>query len=281
MKKNRGKHTRARLGQHFLTDARVRDRIIASLDPKPGDRIVEIGAGRGFLTEALAPRVKKLWAIELDSRWALRLKSAFIHSPPVEVLEADVLRVDFHRFLAECREGEKLRVVGNLPYYISSPILFRLFEFADLLQDATLMLQKETAERITASPVTKDYGYASLATQLFTDAALLFTIPPSAFSPPPQVESAVVHLHMAPRNKELAIEDAAPFLKFAQQIFLEKRKTLFNNLKRFIPRNASDTHARLQALLTECALDSTVRAENLSLHTTAQLYRTLRQRGFL
>lgn len=272
---------RPRLGQHFLTDSRIRDRIISSMDLRPSDTVVEIGAGRGFLTEALAPRVKKLWAIEMDPRWAATLKAAFVNSKRVEVVSKDVLNVDFRQFVPRDHDPGGLRVVGNLPYYISSPILFRLFEYTGILRDATLMLQREMAERITASPTTKDYGYASLATQLFTQAKTLFSIPPSSFSPPPKVHSSVVHLVVAPRAMQLGIEDVPAFLIFGQQIFLEKRKTLFNNLKRLIARTSPDTYLRLQHSLAECSLDLQVRAENVSLEATALLYRTLRHQGFL
>ncbi|MFI5174690.1 MAG: 16S rRNA (adenine(1518)-N(6)/adenine(1519)-N(6))-dimethyltransferase RsmA [Terriglobia bacterium] len=271
---------RPRLGQHFLMDYRVRDRIVSSLNLQPSDTVLEIGAGRGFLTEALAPRVRKLWAVETDARWAAILKAAFVDSEQVEVIAEDILKVDFHDFAPPGQEKAALRIVGNLPYFISSPILFRLFDYTGLIRDATLMLQREMAERITATPTGKEYGYASLATQLFSRAEILFTIPPSSFSPPPQVHSSVVRLLMSPRAEQLALDDAPRFLKFAQQIFLEKRKTLLNNLKRFIVNN-TDTHTQLQEILRECSLDLKVRAENTPLEATALLYRTLRQRGFL
>jgi 16S rRNA (adenine1518-N6/adenine1519-N6)-dimethyltransferase len=272
---------RARLGQHFLTDRRMRDQVVSSMGLQPSDTVVEIGAGRGFLTEALAPHVKKLWAIEMDPRWVVMLKAAFLDSKRVEVIAQDVLKVNFHHFATAGEASAGLRVVGNLPYYISSPILFRLFEYADLIRDATLMVQRELAERITATPTSKDYGYASLVTQLFSGVKMLFPVPPSSFSPPPRVHSSVIRLVMSPRAKSLALDDTALFLKFAQQIFLEKRKTLFNNLKRFIVRNSPDTLAQLQEILGECSLDLKVRAENVPLESTAQLYRTLRHRGFL
>jgi 16S rRNA (adenine1518-N6/adenine1519-N6)-dimethyltransferase len=264
-----------------LTDRRVRDRIVSSMNLEPSDTVVEIGAGRGFLTEGLAPRVGRLWAIEADPRWAAMLKSAFLDSKKVEVIAEDILKVDFHDLVPAGQEKAALRVVGNLPYYISSPILFRLFEYAALIRDATLMLQREMAERITATPTSKNYGYASLATQLFSRAGTLFMISPSSFSPPPQVNSAVVHLSMSPRGGQLELDDVPRFLRFAQQIFLEKRKTLLNNLKRFVAKSTPDTHLQLQEILRECSLDLKVRAENTPLEATALLYRTLRQRGFL
>lgn len=272
---------RPALGQHFLADRQMRDRIVSSLRLRPFDTVVEIGAGHGFLTEALAPHVKKLWAIEMDPRCAVRLKAAFLASKRIEVIAEDVLKVDFHHFVPAGEERAGLRVVGNLPYYISSPILFRLFEYADLILDATLMVQRELADRITATPTSKDYGYASLATQLFSRAEVLFQVPPSSFSPPPRVHSSVIRLVMSPRAKSLALDDPTSFLKFAQQIFLEKRKTLLNNLKRFIVRTSPDIPAQLQEILGECSLDLKVRAENVPLESTARIYRTLRQRGFL
>jgi 16S rRNA (adenine1518-N6/adenine1519-N6)-dimethyltransferase len=272
---------RPKLGQHFLIDTLVRERLVASLRLQPTDTVVEIGAGRGFLTEALAPRVKKLWAVELDPRWALTLKAAFINSPTVEVVRQDVLKADFHRFLDPADEGGPLRIVGNLPYYISSPILFHLFNHAAVIRDATLMVQREVAERLTATPTSRSYGYASLVTQLFTQPTVLFSVSPKAFSPPPRIQSAVVHLHMSPRTAALQLDDVPAFLKFAQQIFLEKRKTLLNNLRRLIHDRSEDASSRLQSVMAECALQSTVRAENISLESTAQLYRNLRRHALL
>lgn len=269
-----------RLGQHFLKDGRVRDRIISDLCLQGDDEVLEIGAGRGFLTVALAQRARKLWAIELDARCVQALKVAFLHSKKVNVLEADILKVDL-KALCGGSPPHRLRIVGNLPYYITSPILFRLFEQADVIRDATLMVQREVAERITAPPTSKQYGYASLATQLFSHAQLCFSIPPSAFSPPPRVHSSVVHLQISPRAAELRLDDVSGFLQFAQGIFQEKRKTLFNNLKRMIPWAAPSARHRLLEALSEGGLNSTVRAENLSLEQTAQLYRRLRHLGWL
>jgi 16S rRNA (adenine1518-N6/adenine1519-N6)-dimethyltransferase len=281
MKKKLTARTRQPLGQHFLVDIGVRDRIIDSLGLQSADHVVEIGAGRGYLTEALAPCVKRLWAIEIDPRYALRLKTQFINSSVVEVLEGDFLRIDLRSLAAQMDKVGKLRVVGNLPYFISSPILFRLLEYSDLISDVTLMLQQEMAERITATPTSRDYGYASLVTQLFSRPTMLFSVPPKAFSPPPQVHSSVIRLVMASRTAALSLDDMPQFLKFAQQIFLEKRKTLLNNLRRFIPAEASGPDAPLPEIFRQCKLDSKVRAENLSLEATAQLYRALRQRGWL
>lgn len=274
-------HTRRRLGQHFLIDTGVRNRILDSLRLEANDGIVEIGAGRGFLTEALARQAKKVWAIEIDPTLALGLKARFISTPHVEIVKGNVLHVDFHALAAQLEERRKLRVVGNIPYSISSPILFRLLKFADCIQDATLMLQKEMADRITAAPTSPDYGYASLATQLFSRPARLFAVPPKSFLPPPQVHSAVIRLVMASRAEELGVPHWDPFLKFAQQIFMEKRKTLLNNLKRLLSASRPERSSELAEVLEQCQLDSKIRAENLPLEATARLYAALRQRGML
>ncbi|MDD5541877.1 MAG: 16S rRNA (adenine(1518)-N(6)/adenine(1519)-N(6))-dimethyltransferase RsmA [Acidobacteriia bacterium] len=281
MKRTLRQHTRQRLGQHFLIDSGIRNRILESLRLTSTDAVVEIGAGRGFLTEALAHQAKKVWAVEIDPQLALGLKAQFISTPHVEIMVEDILQFDF-RALARPLGGEKkLRVVGNVPYFISSPIIFRLLDCGDCIQDATLMLQKEMADRITASPTSRDYGYASVATQLCSRATHLFAVPPKSFFPPPQVQSAVIQLTMASRSQELAISDTKSFLKFAQQIFTEKRKTLLNNLKRFLPGNRPETSRQLMEVFDQCQLDSKIRAENLSLEATARLYAVLRQRGML
>jgi 16S rRNA (adenine1518-N6/adenine1519-N6)-dimethyltransferase len=281
MKKKSHVSRGARLGQHFLSDHRFRDRILEAFQPRPDDLVIEIGSGRGFLTEALAPRVKKLWAIEIDARWAATLKAAFINSKRVEVLREDILKVNFEQFAQEGGGVTKLRVVGNLPYYITSPILFHLFDQGSFIRDALLMVQTEVAERLTALPNSRQYGFASLATQLYSRPRMLFRVPPSSFSPPPRVHSSIIHLELSARADELLLDDVGAFLKFAQQIFLEKRKTLLNNLKRFIPNRSEETPLQILQALADCSLDSKVRAENVSLEATAWLYRTLRHQGFL
>ncbi len=282
MSKQRHSHRRARLGQHFLIDAQIRDLLISNLNLDATDVWVEIGAGRGYLTEALAGRVRKLFAVELDPRWALTLKAGFINSKTVTVVCADILRLDFHDFLDGTNGGRTLRVVGNLPYYITSPILFHLFNYADLLREAFLMVQQEVAERVTAAPSSRDYGYASLATQFFAKAEILFSIPPRAFSPPPKVRSAVIHLVFSDQNRsQLQIDDTSEFLKFGRGIFSEKRKTLLNNLRRMIPVGPLSARLAVEELLLNCGLHPQVRAENLSLADAAHLYRTLRLRGLL
>ncbi len=194
--------------------------------PAPEPVVIEIGPGRGALTEFLLPRAERLIAIELDPALAARVRERF---PRVEVVEADVLTVDLARW------GPAV-VAGNLPYYITSPILEKIFAMGPLLKRAVVLVQLEVARRLAAAPATRDYGYLTVATQLRARPELLFRVQPGAFAPPPKVDSAAVLLtpHPAP------VENAAGFLEFAGRAFQHKRKTLRNNLLPFYGKKVED-----------------------------------------
>ncbi|HWR50650.1 MAG TPA: 16S rRNA (adenine(1518)-N(6)/adenine(1519)-N(6))-dimethyltransferase RsmA [Bryobacteraceae bacterium] len=205
-----------KLGQHFLTARSFLERIAAAACPSRVPLLVEVGPGRGALTEHLIPRCDRLVAIEIDPLLAAGLRERF---PSVEVVEADVLETDLSSW------GDAT-VAGNLPYYITSPIVERVLAMGPLLQRAVFLVQREVAERLAASPGSRDYGYLTVHTQLFAEARYLFRVPPGAFSPPPKVDSAVVLL--TPRT--LPVADIHGFLEFASRAFRQKRKTLRNNL---------------------------------------------------
>jgi 16S rRNA (adenine1518-N6/adenine1519-N6)-dimethyltransferase len=205
-----------KLGQHFLTSRSFLERIAAAACPERVPLLIEIGPGRGALTEHLIPRCDRLIAIELDSELASVLRQRF---PEIEVVEGDVLETDLARW------GETV-VAGNLPYYITSPIVERVLALGPLLRRAVFLVQREVAERLAASPGSRDYGYLTVQTRLFTEPKYMFRVPPGAFSPPPKVDSAVVLL--TPRTPPIA--DIGGFLEFASRAFRQKRKTLRNNL---------------------------------------------------
>jgi 16S rRNA (adenine1518-N6/adenine1519-N6)-dimethyltransferase len=214
---------RKRFGQHFLVDRHYIERIVLSLDPKPGDHIVEIGPGLGALTRPLLERVQHLNVIEIDRDLAAKLTSEF-GAERLSVHVADALTFDFSAL------GHDLRVVGNLPYYISSPLLFHLAQFDAHLRDVTVMLQKEVVDRMVAKPSTPDYGRLSVMLQVRFRIDRLFNVPAGAFRPPPKVESAVARL--APLlgvRPQLADEDL--FAKIVAAAFGQRRKTLRNALK--------------------------------------------------
>ena len=229
------------------------------------ETVVEIGPGAGAITELLAPRARRLIAIELDRDLAARLRAQF---PALEIIEADVLTVDLNTLR---REGEKLRVVGNLPYYITSGILLRLFHFNGFIASAVIMMQREVADRVAAPPGSRDYGLLSATTQLYAKVERILTLPPSAFMPPPDVHSTVLRLTMRPRFAELGV-DPGTFLPFLRQSFAQKRKTLRKNL-----RAAGFNPARIAEALEKAAIPPSARAEELDLERTAALWTALQQ----
>src|SRR4051812_2431799 len=224
---------RKRFGQHFLEPAWVA-RLIDAVDPRPDDTFVEIGPGRGALTRVLAPRVKKVIAVEIDRDLAAALPGNV--GGNVDVIEGDFLDLALDSLVspAEASGGRTApcRVIGNLPYNVSSPILFKLLHAADdgrRFSDATLMLQKEVVDRLVAGPGGGDYGTLAIQVGLVADIERLLTLPPGAFRPPPKVTSAVVRLRFHP-----AVEDVGSlevFEKVVRGIFLQRRKTLANALK--------------------------------------------------
>ncbi len=209
-----------RFGQHFLASQSALARIASALGDTRQQCLVEIGPGRGALTSHLFTRAEKVIAIEVDPVLAQYLRGKFRDEPKLEVVENDILKVDLRAF-------GPISVVGNLPYYITSPIVEKVLSLGALLQRAVFLVQKEVAERLTAAPGSRDYGYLSVQTQLLAHAELLFAVPSTAFKPPPKVESAVVRL--TPREVT-GVDDVAGFLKFAGLCFRHKRKTLRNNL---------------------------------------------------
>ena len=213
---------RKRFGQNFLVDPHYVSRIIAAVDPHPGDNVVEIGPGLAAITAGLVERAGRIAAIELDRDLAARLRETF--SPAqLTLYEADALTFDYAQL------GAGLRVVGNLPYNISSPLLFRLVEFAAQLRDVHVMLQKEVVARMAAAPATPDYGRLSVMLQVRFRVTRLFVIPPGAFRPAPKVDSAFVRLVPLGAARP-AIADEALFARVVAAAFGQRRKTLRNAL---------------------------------------------------
>lgn len=254
-----------KLGQNFLVDDQARHQIVDALGDVSDRTVVEIGPGHGALTEILASRCQRLIALELDRALAAELTFRFRDQPQVVFIEGDVLERDL-RTLAP--KGATLDVIGNLPYYITSDILLHLFAAAPVLRRAVLMMQREVADRVTASPGVRDYGLLSASTQMHAEAQNLFTLPPSAFNPPPEVYSSVVRLHFAPRFGALGV-DPAGFDRFLRQAFAQKRKTLTNNL-----RSAGYSPDQLEQRWPE-EIPRQARAEELPLDAMALLYRSL------
>ena len=216
---------RKRFGQHFLTDGAVIADIVDAIDPRPGDALVEIGPGLGAMTDPLVARCDRLTVIELDRDLAARLR----RRPELEVVESDVLKVDFAAMAQ--RAGRALRVVGNLPYNISTPILFHLLEAVDHVADQHFMLQKEVVERMAAHPCSKAFGRLSVMLQWRYDIESVLDVPPEAFEPPPRVESAVVRMQPLP---DVPNVDAALLGEMVAVAFSQRRKLLRHTLGRWL-----------------------------------------------
>jgi 16S rRNA (adenine1518-N6/adenine1519-N6)-dimethyltransferase len=216
---------RKRFGQHFLVDTGVLDAIVSAIDPRPGEALVEIGPGLGALTRPLLERCERLTVVELDRDLAARLR----RNPALEVIEADVLTVDFAALAAA--RGAKLRIVGNLPYNISTPILFHLLGAAAQVEDQHFMLQQEVVDRMAAGPGGKDYGRLSVMLQWRYHVEALIEVPPEAFDPPPRVDSAVVR--MIPWPAPAAV-DRALLEELVAAAFSQRRKLLRHSLGRWL-----------------------------------------------
>jgi 16S rRNA (adenine1518-N6/adenine1519-N6)-dimethyltransferase len=241
------------------------------VDLRPEDLVVEIGPGRGAMTELLAERARQVVAVELDRMLAEQLQKKLATGSHTEVLQADILSVDL---AALCRRHgtERCFVFGNLPYYITSPIIHRLFLFHDRIRAMSLLVQHEVAERLVAGPGTREYGYLTVLTQLFSYPRILLEVPPGAFAPPPKVQSTLLEFRMretAGPGSLLAKAEVEGFLQFVKRCFAQKRKNLPNNLAGFYSR------ARVELELGHLFLASSVRAEQLALEELLRLYRRL------
>ena len=266
-----------KLGQHFLDDGSAALRIVQALGDASQSTVLEIGPGRGSLTSLLVRRVRRLIAIETDRVLAAQLRMKFSLTPNIEIIEGDILAVDFNTLFGpkpgSTRPGmenvpEKVRVIGNLPYFITSDILLRLFENHRYFESLVLMVQKEVADRLAARPGTSEYGLLSATAQLYAKVEKLFTLDPDSFSPPPKVHSTVLRMTLSPQLEKLRVNEAE-FIQFLKTSFAQKRKTLWNNLK---SRYASQ---ELKKAMAKSKIDEAVRAEALSLEQSASLFRAL------
>jgi 16S rRNA (adenine1518-N6/adenine1519-N6)-dimethyltransferase len=257
-----------KLGQNFLNDSQAIQRIAASIGDLTNRTVIEVGPGQGAITAALAAKAKHLVAVELDHELVPFLRAQF---PPdrVTVIEQDVLQFDFAA--ASAAAGERLPVVGNLPYGITSQILLKLAANHAVLDRAVLMVQREVADRVTAEPGSRDYGLLSVTVQMYGPAQNLFTLPPESFTPPPDVHSTVFRWRFEPRFAELGVDETS-FPRFIRQCFAQKRKTLANNL-----RAAGIAPATITAALNQAEISALARAEALSVDTFATLWHRIEE----
>lgn len=260
---------RQRLGQHFLGDPGWRKRILDTLPRAPDDIWLEIGAGHGEMTQLLAGSGRRVIAVEADARLAQGLQEQVGARseawPGVEVVRGDILSLDLAQLA-----GERFRVYGNLPYYITSPILQHLFNYSDRIASIHVVIQFEVAARIVARPARRVYGYLSALCQFYTRPEIVLRIPPGAFRPPPRVTSALVRMTLPGERATLVVKDEKRFLAFVGICFGQKRKTLRNNLRSVAPAQ------RLVEAFMACGLRPDARAEQLSLTQFAALFAALR-----
>ncbi|BCX82816.1 16S rRNA (adenine1518-N6/adenine1519-N6)-dimethyltransferase [Methylomarinovum caldicuralii] len=252
---------RKRFGQNFLQDGRVIQRIVTALDPRADDHVVEIGPGRGALTRHLLDRCRRLEVVEIDRDLAALLREKFATAANLVVHEADALAFDFSALAAP---GEQLKVVGNLPYNISTPLLFHLFGQQAVISQMLFMLQKEVVERLAAVPGSKTYGRLSVMTQYHCRIEKCFNVKPACFQPPPKVMSAVVRLTPHPRPP-VGVGAYSVFETVVAKAFGQRRKTLRNALRGLLEADA----------IAACGVDPAARAETLPLEAFAALSRTL------
>ena len=272
----RSRH-KPKLGQNFLADHGAARRIVEALGDVSNRTVIEIGPGEGVLTDLLVKRTKRVIGVELDRVLAAQLRMRYATLTNVEVLESDFVTVDFSSMLGR-RPGplhdlrptkpETVDVIGNIPYYVTSDIVLRILALHRSVERVVIMVQREVADRIAAAPGSRDYGLLSATAQLYARAETLFTLPPEAFNPPPEVHSAVLRLTMAPRFEELQVEEG-PFIQLLKIAFAQKRKTLANNLKGFYSASSIKTGLKAAGLRPD------VRAEAVPLEKMAALSRSL------
>ena len=267
-----------KLGQHFLVGEGAAQRIVEALGDVSQATVLEIGPGNGALTDLLARKARRLIAIELDRVLSAQLRMKFNMHQNVEIIEGDILKIELDTVFGakpgSLRTGlnfapQPARVVGNLPYYITSDILLRLLEYHRYFSTIVIMVQKEVADRLAASAGKRDYGLLSATAQLYGRVEQLFTLPPEAFSPPPKVHSSVIRITIKPRLEALRVSEAE-FIAFLKICFGQKRKTLWNNLKTHYDEDM------LRAALAKSGVKPAIRAEALPLERTAALFRALR-----
>lgn len=242
-------HPRKRFGQHFLEDQSVLQEIVDSIDPKPTDHLVEIGPGLAALTQYLIDRAQTFDAVEIDRDLMVTLQKQFQHSPHFKLHQADALSFNFTSLV---KAREKLRVVGNLPYNISTPLLFHLFTQLECIEDMHFLLQKEVVERLCAEPNSSHYGRLSVMAQYFCTNIRLFEVGPDAFNPPPKVDSALIR--MVPHAIKFPAKKWDDLSLIVREAFNQRRKTLANSLKRLVPA----------AELRDLGIDPSSRAQELS-----------------
>jgi 16S rRNA (adenine1518-N6/adenine1519-N6)-dimethyltransferase len=252
------------LGQNFLADQNIRNKIIGALDLQPADIVLEIGSGKGELTELISRRVRKIYALEIDRRLYPALSGFFAGRENVQIINQDILKFDLSEFIKHNKIRGKLKVFGNIPYYISSPIIEHLLKFRAYLNVIYITTQKEFAARVAASPGTKDYGSFSCFVQYYALPEILFQISRNCFKPSPKVDSSFLELKIR-ESPAVCVKDEGLFFRIIRSAFNQRRKTLRNSLSDLISEEA------LNKFFKASGIDNKVRPERLSLNDFALL----------
>jgi len=263
-----------KFGQNFLIDQNILAGIVKGAQLSKEDIVIEIGPGIGSLTQYIAEQVKEVVAIEIDHSLIPILKETMKDYDNVTILQHDILKVDLNQLIEEKWQGKPVKVVANLPYYITTPIIMSLFESHIPLVSITVMIQKEVADRMQAKPSTKDYGALSLAVQFYSNPEVVLQVPPSCFIPQPKVGSSVIRLSYTDKNK-VSFEDDAFLFKVIRGAFQQRRKTLVNTLAHQSDLDVSKE--KVSKVLEEMQLSLTIRGEALGLDQFIELARRLKQ----
>ncbi|WP_077303875.1 16S rRNA (adenine(1518)-N(6)/adenine(1519)-N(6))-dimethyltransferase RsmA [Terribacillus halophilus] len=264
------------LGQNFLIDTNILRNIIHHAGVTKESGAIEIGPGMGALTEQLAIAAKKVLAFEIDQRLLPILEDTLSPYDNVQIRNEDILKADVQKELQQYFGDQEVKIVANLPYYITTPILMNLLTRELPISSITVMIQKEVADRMAASPNSKSYGSLSLAVQYYTEAAVVMTVPKTAFMPQPNVDSAVLHLELR-KEAPVAVEDEKFFFELIQASFAQRRKTLRNNLNRHF--SAKFSKEQLEDIMNEAGIDGTRRGESLAMDEFAALANTFTARS--
>ena len=258
------------LGQNFLTDLNILKKIVAAAEVGEEDDVIEIGPGIGALTEQLAKSAHQVMALEIDSRLIPVLSETLSPYDNVKIVEQDVLKADLKELIAQNFDGRhKIKLVANLPYYITTPIVMHLLEVDVDFETIVVMMQKEVADRLAAQPGTKDYGSLSVAVQYEMDAKIAFIVPKTVFMPQPKVDSAIIALNRKDEKPDVPVDEPF-FKKMVKGIFLHRRKSLWNNLQGLYGKDPS-TKGKLEHALKNAEIEKSVRAERLSISQMVRL----------